>query len=166
MIFRGVRNKPPKFSPPFLPNADFSIKSDTDDRAKAAKAKESMWKKVTGGIGDVVSSMGDKLYGSPAKQNSGYPSPWDLPEVSKRDVAMELQRVRGDEAGAPRGLKRPASPRKPSSPNKPASPRKKVASPRKIAQRDVGDEDVTDDDGTFMMDFGDGDGDLMMSGGL
>jgi hypothetical protein len=113
-----------------------------------------MLKKVIDGVVSAAGSIGDKLYGSPAKQSNGYPSPWKLPEVSKQEVEMELQRVRGGEAGASRGLKRPASPRKPSSPNKPSSPRKKVASPRKITQRNAEDEGVTDDDGDFVMSGG------------
>lgn len=157
--------------------ADFSffLKSGTDERAKAAKAKEPMWKKAAGTAASIAGSIGGYLVGSTAKQPKGYPSPWDLPEVSDGEVQNEMA-VQREDGAATRGSKKPASPRKSSSPTKkpssptkkPASPRKspspvkkspspkKPSSPRKLIRQDSGDEDVSTDD----------DGDHMMSGGL
>jgi hypothetical protein len=131
-----------------LPFADFSH-LDTDDRAKAAKAKEGVWKKATSIIGSIGGSINDRLY--------GYPSPWDLPEVTKQEVKQAMGRKRrapSQRIDADLGS-RPSSPKKPSSPNKPSSsPRKKPVSPRKIPQREVEDEDVTDEDGDYVMSSG------------
>jgi hypothetical protein len=139
-----------------LPVADFSH-LDTDDRAKAAKAKEGVWKKATSIIGSIGGSINDRLYGSPAKQPNGYPSPWDLPEVTKQEVEQAVgikRRAPSQRIDADLGS-RPSSPKKPSSPNKPSSsPRKKPVSPRKIPQWEVEDEDVTDEDGDYVMSGG------------
>lgn len=115
-----------------------------------------MWKKATSIIGSIGGSINDRLYGSPAKQPNGYPSPWDLPEVTKKEVEQAVggkRRAPSQRIDADLGS-RPSSPRKPSSPNKPSSPRKKSVSPRKIPQREVEDEDVTDEDGDYVMSGG------------
>jgi hypothetical protein len=153
----------------------FSLKSDTEERAKAAKGKEPLWKKAVGTGANVLGSIRGFFPGTAAKQQQpkGCPSPWDLPEVSEEELETEMaiQRVDGENSAAiTRGSKRPASPRKTSSPTKkpsssrktssltkkPSSPMKKPASPRKIPQRETEDEDASTDE----------DGDYVMSGGL
>lgn len=88
-------------------------------------------------------SLGGMLSGSPAKQQSPYPSPWDLPDVNDSEVEVETE---------VQGLSGQAA----SSASRGASKKKKKVSPRKIPQQDSEDEGFSDDDN----------GDYMMTGGL
>ena len=106
--------------------------TDTNERTKAAQAKESwVWKKAT----SVLGSLGDML--SPAKRPRGYPSPWDLPDVSDSELDSERELVK------PSSRRRSAASR--------GSTSRKPSSPKKMPPRETEDEDASDNDGDFMM---------------
>jgi hypothetical protein len=86
------------------------------------------------------SFVGGILRSAPAKQPRGYPSPWDLPQVSEQEVEdeMAIHLVQSYDTAGSRGYSN-----KPASPRKPSSPRKKI--PRR------GDEDTSTDDSDYMM---------------